>query len=375
MAYTVSSTPSRARLDVNCYGNQPRLVRAKNRLLFINIGKAQHMKPLYLALTGTILVLATAWYAVSANDSGTNSLRVAFFPNIAHTVPVVGMETGSFQRNVGNITDIDVKLFDSGPQAIEALFSGSIDMAYVGPGPAINGFLKSTDRDIRILAGAASGGSSMVVHPNSGIALPTDLRGMRVAAPQISNTQDISLRNYLAENEMAPAERGGSVTVLNIANPDTYTLFAKGELDAAWVPEPWATMLVSELGGQRLFNEEKLWPDGKFASVLLVVRNQFLQENPTIVYKWLETHHSMIEWINNNPQDARDSFNRYVEAELGRPFPADIIDESISHIHFTSDPLKDSIETFALRADGLGYLGRDGYDLDGLYVEIYDDDA
>lgn len=353
-----------------------RLVGAKNRLLFIDTGEAKPMKPLYAAVAGAALTLAvTAWYAAIQNDTGEASMRVAFFPNIAHAVPVVGMETGSFERNIGNTTRLEVRLFDSGPQAIEALFSGSIDMAYVGPGPAINGFLKSTDRDIHILAGAASGGSSMVVHADSGIAQAEDLHGKRVSAPQISNTQDISLRNYLAENGMAPAERGGSVTVLNIANPDTYTLFAKGELDAAWVPEPWATMLVNELDGQRLFQEEELWPDGRFASVVLVARGQFVEENPVAVSKWLETHYSMIEWINDNPSDARDSFNRYVESELGRPFPDDIIDESMSNILFTADTLRESIETFALRADGLGYLGRDGYDLNGLYMETHDDDA
>ena len=331
------------------------------------------MKTLSMVVAGTALALTgVAWYATVQSDSGPDALRVAFFPNIAHAVPVVGMETGAFVESLGNTTRLEVLLFDSGPQAVEALFSGSMDMAYVGPGPAINGFLKSTDNDIRILAGAASGGSSMVVHPDSSITAPEDLHGKRVAAPQLGNTQDISLRHYLTENGMAPAEKGGSVVILNIANPDTYTLFAKGELDAAWVPEPWATILVDELDGQRLFREEALWPDGMFASVVLVARGQFVQENPEAVARWLETHHSMIEWINENPLDARDSFNRYAEEVLGRPFADHIIDESMSNILYTSDPLKESVETFAQRADDLGYLGRDGYDLDGLYMEAYD---
>lgn len=331
------------------------------------------MKTLPMVVTGAALALTgVAWYATVQNDSGPDAMRVAFFPNIAHAVPVVGMETGAFDENLGNTTRLEVRLFDSGPQAVEALFSGSMDMAYVGPGPAINGFLKSTANDIRILAGAASGGSSMVVHPDSRIAAPEDLHGKRVAAPQLGNTQDISLRHYLAENGMAPAEKGGSVVILNIANPDAYTLFAKGELDAAWVPEPWATILVDELGGQRLFQEEELWPDGRFASVVLVARGQFVQENPEAVSRWLQTHHSMIEWINDNPLDARDSFNRYAEEVLGRPFADHIIDESMSNILYTSDPIKESVEEFAQRADGLGYLGRNGYDLDGLYMEAYD---
>ena len=350
---------------------------AKRKRTYLSTeARSMRMKPLYAVTAGASLLIAgAAWYVMAQTEAESDSIRVAFFPNIAHAVPAVGIETGAFDRNVGNVTKVDVRLFDSGPQAIEALFSGSIDMAYVGPGPAIIGFLKSTDNDIRILAGAASGGSSMVTHPNSGISSPEDMHGKRISAPQIGNTQDISLRNYLTQNGMASAERGGSVTVLNIANPDTYTLFAKDELDAAWVPEPWATILVKELDGVRMFQEEELWPDGKFASVVLVGRSQFVEENPEAVAKWLETHHAMIEWINENPLDARESFNRYVESELGRPFADDVIDVSISNILFTADPLKDSIETFALRADSLGYLGRDGYHLDGLYMEVYDADT
>lgn len=340
------------------------------------------MKPQFAALAAGVALASAilAWYALAQDESsGDTRVRVAFFPNIAHAVPIVGVEMGIFEESLGDAATLEHRLFDSGPQTIEALFSGSIDMAYVGPGPAINGFLKSADDQIRILAGAASGGSSMVVHPGSTIESPADLSGKRVAAPQIGNSQDISLRSYLEENGLSPAEKGGTVTVLNIANPDTYTLFAKGEVDAAWVPEPWATILVQDLDGQRLFHEEELWEDGSFASVVLVARDGFVDENGQAVSRWLEAHHSAIRWINDNPQDARDSFNRYIQAELGRPFPDVVIDESMRGIRFTADPLTDTIEAFAERADSLGYLGRHGYDLDGLYrdaaQEIGDADA
>ena len=301
-------------------------------------------------------------------DAEETRFRVAFFPNVAHAVPVIGMETGAFERNIGKSAALEIRLFDSGPQAIEALFSGSIDMAYVGPGPAINGFLKSTDGTVRIISGAASGGSSFVVHPDANITEARDLRNGRIAAPQIGNSQDISLRSYLSENGLVPAERGGSVIVLNIANPDTYTLFVKGEIDAAWVPEPWATILVEELGGHRLFYEEELWEDGMFASVVLVAREEFVMENTAAVQAWLRAHNATIHWIEENPAEAREAFNRYVEASLGRAFPDDIVDVALGNIEFTTDALKDSIDVFAHRADSLGYLGRNGYDLEGLYM-------
>ena len=81
-----------------------------------------------------------------------------------------------------------------------------------------------------IISGAASGGASFIVHPNSEINSIEDFSGKKIAAPQIGNTQDVSLRSYLLQNGLAPAQKGGSVVIFNIANPDIYTLFVKGEL-------------------------------------------------------------------------------------------------------------------------------------------------
>ena len=97
----------------------------------------------------------------SGESTHENKLRIAYFPNIGHVIPIVGMEHGSFEKNIGNQTKIETRVFDSGPQAIEALFANSVDIAYVGPGPAINGFLNSENNELKILAGAASGGASL----------------------------------------------------------------------------------------------------------------------------------------------------------------------------------------------------------------------
>jgi NitT/TauT family transport system substrate-binding protein len=306
-----------------------------------------------------IVLIGIAVAISGSSDSADGTIRVAFFPNIGHAVPIVGMENGLFYDDLENIK-IQTRIFDSGPQAIESLFANSIDMAYVGPGPAVNGFLKSESKNIVILAGAASGGSSFVVHPDSGIQSGKDLKGKKIAAPQIANTQDVSLRNYISENGFKTAERGGSVFVLNVANPEIYTLFTKGDIDAAWVPEPWATIFVQELGGTRLFHEESLWPDEQFASVLLVARADYVKDNPKLVSAWLDSHDKTVSWINSNPDETEIIFNKFMKEELRTSFPKGIIHEAFSNIQITSDPILSSIATFAQRADSLGYLGRDG---------------
>ena len=328
------------------------------------------MKILGMAVGGIVVIVAIAITITSFSDSdqiNQDKIRVAFFPSIGHIIPIVGLEEKIFEKGIGEEKQIETKLFDSGPQVIESIFSGSIDVAYVGPGPIINGFLKSDGKDIKILSGAASGGASFIIQPNSGLESLENFDGKRIASPQISNSQDVSLRHYLESHGFKSVEKGGTVFVLNISNPDIYTLFAKGDIDGAWVPEPWATILVQELDGIRLFNEEKLWPNEEFASVLLIVRTEYLENNPETIQKWVESHEKTVTWINSNPDKSKSLFSSFLIDYMGKSLPTKIIDESFSNITITSDPIKNSVIIFAERADSLGYLGRDGYNLDGIF--------
>ena len=326
--------------------------------------KITHLVGIAIVVVGIIALVGLTQASV---DDSQNKIRVAFFPSIVHAVPIIGMETQTFANNLNDDLDIEVKIFDSGPQVIESIFSNSVDIAYVGPGPVINGFLKSDGNDLKILAGAANGGASFVIQKNSGLELIENYSGKRVAAPQISNTQDVSLRHYLAENGLKSAEKGGDVFVLNIANPDIYTLFAKGDIDGAWVPEPWATMLVEELGGVRLFDENEFWPENQFSSVLLIGRSDYIEKNPEIIKKWINANEKTAQWINNHPDESKKLYNEFLNSYMGRTLPQNIVEKSFSNIVITSEPLENSVYTFAERADALGYLGRDGYTLDGIF--------
>ena len=320
-----------------------------------------------VGIAGIILILTIGVSLNSSDESHENTLRIAYFPNIGHAIPIVGMEKGFFETSVGNATKIETRVFDSGPQAIESLFANSVDLAYVGPGPAINGFLNSENHNVKILAGAASGGASFIVHPESEIHFASDFVGKKIAAPQIGNTQDVSLRHYLSENGLKSAEKGGSVIVYNIPNPDIYTLFVKGDIDGAWVAEPWATILETELNGKRLFHEEELWPNQEFASVLLIGNTNYVETNPVLVANLIDSHQKTADWINENPVETRDIFNSFLNSHLGQSLSDDIVDIALSNLLITYDPLPDSVHSFAEKANTLGYLGRNGYDLSDIF--------
>lgn len=319
-----------------------------------------------IGIVGLVIIgvlIATLQSGQESNDK----LRIAYFANIGHLVPIVGLEQGLFSEALSGVVNVDVYLFDSGPQAIESLFANSIDLAYVGPGPAINGYVKS-DGKLRIITGSASGGTSLVGIDES-IKGITDLDGKKVSSPQLGNTQDISLRHNLKENGLKGMRFGGTVTIHNVANPDTYTLFAKGDIDAAWVPEPWATILVKELNGTRVFREETLWSDERFASVVLVGKSEYIEKNEDIIKRWVQVHEEIVSWINENPLEAKEIFHSFMYKTYGKTIPDYIIDEAMNNLEITSELNKESIITFAQRADELGYLGRDGYSLEKIFWE------
>ncbi len=320
-------------------------------------------------IAGIILILVMG-ISLNSSDSNENKLRIAYFPNISHAIPIVGMEKGFFEKSIGDEIKIETRIFDSGPQAIESLFANSIDLAYVGPSPAIIGFLNSENHNVKILAGAASGGASFIVHPSSEIKSASDFAGKKIAAPQIGNTQDVSLRHYLSVNGLKTAEKGGSVIIYNIPNPDIYTLFVKGDIDGAWVAEPWATILETELDGKRLFYEEELWTNNEFASVLLIANVDYVEKNQKIVSDFLTSHHETSNWINENPVETRILFNNFLKSYLGQSLSDDVVDVALSNLVITADPLLDSVYSFAEKADTLGYLGRGGYDLAGIFYPI-----
>jgi NitT/TauT family transport system substrate-binding protein len=320
----------------------------------------------------TALVIVLSFNVDSGNqlshntDSSVNVLRIGYFPNINHAQAVIGLGNGDFQKELGDIK-VETQVFNAGPSAIEALFADRIDVTYVGSNPAINGYIKSDGQDLRIIAGAASGGAVFVVRNDAGINSAADFAGKKFASPQLGNTQDVALRSYLLKNGYKTTENGGNVTVIPANNPDIVTLFLKKSIDGAWVPEPWGAKLVKEANGKILVDERDLWPNGKFVTSQIVVRTDYLKNHPDVIKKLLEAHVNETTWINNNKDQAVQVFNAQLEKLTGTTIPTDELQNAFSRLEITYDPIKESLYTSANNAFELGFLGDKKPDLSNIY--------
>lgn len=302
-----------------------------------------------------------------ATDSagGTVVLRLGYFPNVTHAPAIIAIRSGVLSRRLGSDTRLELKTFNAGPEAVEAIFSGALDAAWMGPNPAINAFARSKGEAIRIVAGSTSGGASLIVQPN--IATAEDLRGKKLASPQLGNTQDVALRAWLADNGLQTTkEGGGDVQILPQANAQTLQTFQSGAIDGAWVPEPWATRLIQEGHGKVLVDERDLWPpDGKFVTTHLVVSTKFLEAHPDVIKHLIEAQLEAEQMIEADPAKAQTLVNAQIAEVTGKPLADKVIAAAWQNLTFTMDPLASSLQRSAEAATNLGLLDR--VDLHGIY--------
>jgi NitT/TauT family transport system substrate-binding protein len=297
------------------------------------------------------------------------TVRLAFFPNITHAAALYGSSKGLFSQALGSSATLEERVFKAGPEEIEALFAGEVDLGYIGPGPAVNGYLKSHGEALQIVAGAASAGAALVVRKGVAIAGLKDLAGKRVAVPQTGGTQDISLRHALKSVGLAAKNKGGTVDVVQFAPADVLSLFQRGELDAAWLPEPWVARLESELGAKLVLDEKTLWPGGRFSTAVVIVRAEFLKAHPELVEKLLAAHKNAVQAIQAEPDAARTVIGDKLKALTGKAIPDPLLKTALSRTELTTDPLKESVLTFADWSHDLGYLREGREALTALFKE------
>lgn len=335
-------------------------------------------RALAVAAALPLLTLAACGYGSKSTDTsseqkvatgaqkvdGLDSVKIGYFGNLTHGTALVGVQKGFFQKELG-ATKASYQTFNAGPSEIEALNAKSIDIGWIGPSPAINGYTASNGSNLRIIGGSASGGVKLVVNPAK-IKTLADVKGKKIATPQAGNTQDVAFLNWIAEQGWkVDAKSGkGDVSVVRTDNKVTPDAYKSGSIDGAWVPEPTASKLVAE-GAKVLLDEASLWPDKKFVITNIIVRQDFLKEHPKAVEAVLKASVEANKWINANPDEAKAAANKQLAVDSGKALPAAVLDPAWTSIQFTDDPLASTLNTEAEHAVKAGLLQKPK--LDGIY--------
>jgi len=326
------------------------------------------MKSIRWMIAG-LMVLALA----TAGNAEKVVIRVGHFPNLTHAQAVIGhglsrAGKGWFEERLGPDVEVQWFVYNAGPSAMEAIFTKSIDMTYVGPNPAINAHLKSRGEEIRIVAGACSGGAALIVQGDGRIKTDADFKGRKVATPQFGNTQDVAARAWLKSKGLKITMTGGDAFVVPTSNPDQLTLFQNGDLDAVWTVEPWVSRLLLEAKGKVYLEESALWTEtnGKYVTTHLTSSVKFLKERPELLKKWLWAHVELTQWIQAHPDEAKKILNDEIKAETTRALARETLDSAWKRIDVTFDPVGKSLKKSAEDAYRVGFL-KEKPDLSRIY--------
>jgi NitT/TauT family transport system substrate-binding protein len=302
-----------------------------------------------VALAGALLLFS------GAIAHAQTALRVGHFPNITHAQALVAhalsrQGKGWFEQRLGPEPAIQWFVYNAGPSAIEAILAKSIDLTYVGPNPAINAYARSRGEEVRIIAGAANGGSALVVQGDSALKTPGDFRGKKIATPQLGNTQDVAARSWLRAGGLRITQMGGDAHVVPTANPDQVLLFKQRQLDGVWTVEPWVSVLESEAGGKVLVEEHDA------ITTVLVARADFLASRPSLVQRFAAAHEELTDWIINNPAEAQRLVGEELAAETRTKVSGDLIARAWKRIVLTHAVSRDAMANLVGNAQAVGFL-------------------
>jgi NitT/TauT family transport system substrate-binding protein len=319
-----------------------------------------------LAIVTVALAGGTA-VAKTAKDSGASAkpvtLRLGYFANVTHAPALVGIESGILTKKLGKNVTLELKIFNSGTEAVSAFQAGALDASYIGPSPTITAW-SQFDKGVKVVSGAASGGAYFVVKPD--ITSAADLKGKTIATPQLGNTQDVALRTWLKKQDLATdTAGGGDVSVRPQDNATSLNSFKSGDIQGAWVPEPWATRLVTEGGGKVLVDEASLWPQGKYVTTQIIVTTDFLKDHPDTVQQLVNAQVAANDFIKGNTADAESLVQDGIQKATGKPIAGDLVIASFKNIEFTNDPIASSLTKVNKQQKALGFPAADS--LKGLY--------
>lgn len=302
-----------------------------------------------------LVALVCVLSGCSKPGNGKKIVQIGHFPNITHAQALIAHQLslegrGWFEKYLGDNVEIQWRVFNAGPSAMESLFAGSVDVTYVGPNPAINAYVKSGTSDIRLLAGAVEGGAALVVQPNSTIKTPKDFKGKVIATPQLGNTQDVVCRAYLKRNGVNVTLSGGDAQIVPTSNPDQLVLFKTNRLDAVWTVEPWVSRLELNASA-KVFLEQN-----DAITTVLATSVKMLEKEPELSAKIKQANKELTEWILANPKEAKALTLKALESLTKGKIPPELVDNAWKRIKFTHKINEKSLNDFMNDALSCGFI-------------------
>ncbi|RSK26803.1 aliphatic sulfonate ABC transporter substrate-binding protein [Bacillus sp. HMF5848] len=313
------------------------------------------MKKLVMLVASAILLVGVlAGCASNKNSSATpEKIVIGYFPNINHVPAMVAKEKGFFEEKLDGLT-VEYKTFPDGSSFMTALVTGEIQAGLVGPGPAMNNY--TSGADVKVIAGASTGGTVIMARKDAGISTIQDFSGKTFITPRVGCTHDVQLETYLSEVGLT-SERIGGTMKHQTGNPSQYAaLFQTGKVDIAAAPEPWASVLEEEVGAIEVIGYDEVSWGTTLPAAVLVATGDLVENNTALVQSIVDAHKQAVEFIESNPEEAKAITIKDIKAVTNQELKPSVVERAWERIGFTYALDKQAIQEFGNSSYELNFL-------------------
>ena len=274
------------------------------------------------------------------------AVKVAALPITETSAIWAGIEAGFFEEQG---LDVEVLPAQGGAQAIPAMLSGDVQFAIGQPFGPFRADLQ--DLGVAIIGNFASSHeegpdvNAVVASAASGITRLADLAGKRVSVNSLGAAGDVTI--------MAAVEADGgdpsTIEFVEVAFPDAPGQLAAGNIDAAWVPEPFVTQLVG--GGDTLvvYPYQDVLPG--LATLTVITTSQLMDEDPELVEAFSTAMRETLDWANDPANE--DAVRQAIKDNLELP---EAVADSVPFPVYSFDLDRDTLEELAELAVEYGVL-------------------
>ncbi|MBT2689322.1 aliphatic sulfonate ABC transporter substrate-binding protein [Bacillus sp. ISL-47] len=309
---------------------------------------------IWIAVLFTFAGLLAGCGSSEKSSGSEDKIVIGYFPNINHVPAMVAKDQGYFEKQLGDGTKVEYKTFAEGGSFMTALKTGDIDAGLVGPGPAMNNY--STGADVKVIAGASTGGTVVLAREGVEINSLEDFQGKTFITPGVGCTHDVQYETYLEEAGITSARIGGTMKHLT-GNPAQYASMLKtGKVDIAVAPEPWAAVIEQETNAQVVIG----WDEVSFGETLpasvLVATGEAVKNSPDKVQKIVDAHKDAVKFIEENPEEAKAITIKDIKEVTGQELEKEVVDRAWERIGFTYEVNAEAIQAFADSSYTLKFL-------------------
>ncbi|WP_077324997.1 aliphatic sulfonate ABC transporter substrate-binding protein [Virgibacillus siamensis] len=295
---------------------------------------------------------------------GAKEITIGYFPNINHVAGMVAEEKELYSKTLPDGTKVNYQYFPDGSAFMTAIETGDIQGGLVGPGPAMNHF--TSGAKINVVAAGSTGGTVIMARKGTNIDKPEDLKGNTFISPRVGCTHDVQFETMMKEEYGITSKRVGGTMKHVTGKPATYNaLFKAGKVDAATVPEPWASVIQEKGSGKVLVDTKNVAYGQTLPAAVFVTSQDLVKNNPEMVQHIVDAHKKATKFIQNNPEKAKKIAIKKISEITDQKLSKSVIDNAWKRISFTYKIDGDVLQDFANSSYQLEFL-KEKPDLDGL---------